>query len=257
MVVFKLEGKVALITGSTRGIGKAIAIAMTDAGADVVISSRNLDDCKEVAAEINNRDTLNQGRAVAIACNITHRDQLERLVEDTRKQLGQIDTLVLNAAVNPHLGSLSSIPDKALDKILSTNIKSNHWLSQLVLPEMAERKEGSIIIISSIAAFFGQRNLGAYGLSKAADLALIRNLAVEYGGDNIRANAIAPGLIKTEFARMLWEDKRLLEDTIYRTPLKRIGNPEDVAGTAVFLASKAAQFITGQTITIDGGSCIY
>lgn len=255
--MFKLEGKVALITGSTRGIGKAIAIAMTDAGADVVISSRNLDDCKEVAAEINNRDTLNQGRAVAIACNITHRDQLERLVEDTRKQLGQIDTLVLNAAVNPHLGSLSSIPDKALDKILSTNIKSNHWLSQLVLPEMAERKEGSIIIISSIAAFFGQRNLGAYGLSKAADLALIRNLAVEYGGDNIRANAIAPGLIKTEFARMLWEDKRLLEDTIYRTPLKRIGNPEDVAGTAVFLASKAAQFITGQTITIDGGSCIY
>ncbi|MBL4866120.1 MAG: SDR family oxidoreductase [Pseudomonadales bacterium] len=252
--MFNLKGKVALITGSTRGIGKAIAISMADAGADVVVSSRNIGDCEDIAREINERDTPNQGRAIAIACNISHRDQLENIVTQTQKQLGKIDILVLNAAVNPHLGSMSTIPDKALDKILSVNIKSNHWLCQLVLPEMVERKEGSITIISSIAALVGQRDLGAYGLSKAADLALIRNLAVEYGGDNIRANAIAPGLIKTEFARMLWENKTLLEDTIYRTPLNRIGEPDDIAGTAVFLASKAAKFITGQTITIDGGS---
>lgn len=254
--MFKLNGKVALITGSTRGIGKAIAVAMADAGADVVVSSRNIDECNDVASEINARQSAEQGRAIAISCNISHRNQLENLVTETREKLGKIDILILNAAVNPHLGSLSTISDKALDKILSTNIKSNHWLCQLVLPEMVERNEGSITIISSIAAFVGQLELGAYGISKAADLALIRNLAVEYGGQNIRANAIAPGLIKTEFARMLWENKTLMEDTIYRTPLKRIGSPEDIAGTAVFLASKAAQFITGQTITIDGGSSI-
>jgi len=254
--MFDLNGKVALITGSSRGIGKSIAEAMSAAGANVVVSSRNIEDCNQVANDINQSNKPQQGSAFAIACNISHREQLENLVTQTKEQFEKIDILVLNAAVNPHFGPLSTIPDKAFDKIIDTNVKSNHWLCQLVLPEMAERQQGSVIIVSSVAAFSGNPVLGAYGISKAADLAMIRNLAVEYGGRNIRANAIAPGLIKTDFSRMLWESPALLKESTLRTPLQRIGDPEDIAGAAVFLASNAAKFITGQTITIDGGASI-
>jgi len=254
--MFDLNGKVALITGSSRGIGKSIAEAMSAAGANVVVSSRNIEDCNQVANDINQSNKPQQGSAFAIACNISHREQLENLVTQTKEQFEKIDILVLNAAVNPHFGPLSTIPDKAFDKIIDTNVKSNHWLCQLVLPEMAERQQGSVIIVSSVAAFSGNPVLGAYGISKAADLAMIRNLAVEYGARNIRANAIAPGLIKTDFSRMLWESPALLKESTLRTPLQRIGDPEDIAGAAVFLASNAAKFITGQTITIDGGASI-
>lgn len=254
--MFELNGKVALITGSSRGIGKSIAEAMATAGANVVISSRNIDDCTRVANAINEQHTHQRGKAIPIPCNISHRDQLEYLVTQTREQLNKIDVLILNAAVNPHFGPLSTIPDKAFDKVIDTNVKSNHWLCQLVLPEMAERRGGSVIIVSSVAAFSGNPVLGAYGISKAADLALIRNLAVEYGGRNVRANAIAPGLIKTDFSRMLWESPALLKESTLRTPLQRIGAPEDIAGAAVFLASDAADFITGQTLTVDGGASI-
>ena len=248
---FDLTGKVALITGSSRGIGEAIARAMASHGARVVVSSRSAEACRAVADDINAR--IGRAAAVAIACHIGRKRELEALVRETLAQLGTIDILVLNAAVNPFYGSLSDIPDSAFDKILDCNIRANHWLCQLVLPAMRERRSGAIVIISSIAGLHGQRALGTYGLSKAADMQLARNVAAEFGSYNIRANSIAPGLIKTDFSRALWSDPRLLGEAAERIALHRIGAPEDVAGAAVFLASEAARYITAQTLVIDGG----
>lgn len=251
--MFDLTGQNVLITGSSKGIGKAIAEAMAAQGANVVISSRKGDVCEEVAAEINARGA---GKAVAIPCNISHKDQLQNLVDETHKQLGEIHTLVCNAAVNPHYGPLSTISDDAFEKVMHCNITSNHWLSQMVLPEMVDRKDGSIIIVSSVGAYRGNPVIGAYVISKGADLQLIRCLAVENGKHNIRVNGLAPGLIKTDFARALWEDPERRKKVEAQYPLGRIGEPEDIAGTAVLLASKAGAYITGQTITIDGGGLV-
>ncbi|HBA36119.1 MAG TPA: short-chain dehydrogenase, partial [Gammaproteobacteria bacterium] len=188
-----------------------------------------------------------------IPANISHKEALENLVAQTRTQLGKIDILVCNAASNPYYGPMTGISDDQFDKIMSNNIKSNHWLCSMVLPEMQARKEGVIIIISSIGGLMGHTTLGAYGLSKAADMALARNIAVEYGPDNIRANAIAPGLIKTDFARALWDNPEYLKKTMTGCPLRRIGEPNEIAGAAVFLASDAGRYMTGQTLVIDGG----
>jgi NAD(P)-dependent dehydrogenase (short-subunit alcohol dehydrogenase family) len=248
--MFDLTGKTALITGSSRGIGKAIAAAMAQQGANVVISSRKADACERVVAEINSGG---RGKAVSIPCNISHKEELQALVKQTHAKLGQIDILVCNAAVNPYYGPMSEMPDSALEKILHCNITSNHWLCQMVLPEMRERREGSIIIVSSVGGYRGNTVLGAYTISKAADLQLIRCLAQENGPYNVRVNGLAPGLIKTDFARALWEDperRRQVESTY---PLRRLGEPEDIAGAAVLLASPAGSYITGQTIIIDGG----
>lgn len=248
--MFDLTGKNVLITGSSRGIGKAIAVGMANQGANVVISSRKTDVCESVAAEIN---ALGKGKAVVIPCNISHKDQLQALVDATHEKLGQIDVLVCNAAVNPFYGPMSEMPDSALQKILQCNIVSNHWLCQMVLPEMRDRKEGSIIIVSSVGGYRGSTTLGAYTISKAADLQLIRCLAQENGPHNIRINGLAPGLIKTDFARALWEDPDTRKRVEAGYPLRRLGEPEDIAGAAVLLASPAGAYITGQTIIIDGG----
>ncbi|SLN19678.1 SDR family NAD(P)-dependent oxidoreductase [Oceanibacterium hippocampi] len=254
--MFDLTGKVAVITGSTKGIGKAIAEAMAKAGAKVVVSSRKADACDAVAAEINAAVGDGAGSATAIPGNISHKEQLQALVDETRKRLGQIDILVCNAAVNPYFGGMADIPDDAFDKIMASNIRSNHWLCQMVLPEMKARKDGVIIIVSSIGGLKGTPVLGAYGISKAADMALARNIAVEYGPYNIRANAIAPGLIKTDFARALWENPEILKQATSKAPLRRIGTPEEIAGAAVFMASDAGAFMTGHTMVIDGGATI-
>ena len=250
MNMFDLEGKVALVTGSSRGIGRSIAIQMARAGARVVVSSRKLDACQIVVDEIREGG----GEAVAIACNISYRDQLEQLVAQTREALGPIDILICNAAVNPYYGPLQDTPDEAFDKIMNCNIRSNHWLCQMVLPEMAERGGGSVIIISSVTGQFGTTSLGAYAISKAADMQLTRNLAVEWGPRQIRVNCIAPGLIKTDFARALWENPKLHDAIIARYPLRRLGDPDDIAGPAIMLCSEAGRFITGQTLVVDGGS---
>lgn len=250
--LFSLAGKVALITGSSKGIGRAIAERMAEAGAAVVISSRKLDACEAVAAGIRERG----GKAIAVACNISDKDALENLVAETRSQLGPIDVLVCNAAVNPHYGSSSEIPDSAFDKILGCNIRSNHWLCQMALPDMIEKKDGSIIIISSVTGLMGTRHLGTYAISKAADMQLARNLAVEHGRHNIRVNCIAPGLIKTDFARALWEDPKVYKAVTSQYPLGRMGDPDEIAGAAIMLASKAGRFMTGQTMVIDGGGTI-
>jgi NAD(P)-dependent dehydrogenase (short-subunit alcohol dehydrogenase family) len=254
--LFDLTGKVALITGSTKGIGRAIAIEMARHGAKVVISSRTAAACTDVAAAINTEIGSGAGGAVAIPANIGTKAALERLVQATRDLLGHIDILVCNAAVNPAYGPMSTLPDSAFEKILGTNILSNHWLIQLVLPEMIARRDGAVIVVSSIGGLRGHPTLGAYCISKAADLQLVRNLAIENGVHNIRVNAISPGLIRTDFARALWEDEALLSRRLERDPLRRIGEPEEVAGIAVYLASRAGSFTTGQNFVVDGGATI-
>lgn len=254
--MFDLTGKVALITGSSRGIGKSIAQQMALQGANVVISSRKQDICEATAAEINAQSSAGGGRAVSIPCNISDKEQLQNLVDQTHTQLGKIDILVCNAAVNPYYGSATKIPDEAFDKVMSSNIKSNHWLCNMVLPDMIELGGGSVIIVSSIAGFKGSSDLGTYAISKAADMQLARNLAVEQGANNIRANTIAPGLVKTDMARALWENPEILKASIGNMPLQRIAQPEDISGLAVFLASREGSYITGQTIVVDGGTSI-
>ena len=247
-----LSGKVAVITGSSRGIGQSIAECMAQLGAKVVVSSRKAEACEPVAQGIRNGG----GDAHVIACNIGHKVDVEALIDRTRKHYGGVDILVCNAAVNPYYGPTATMPDDAFDKIMASNVKSNIWLANLAAPSMAERGGGSIIIVSSIGGIRGTAILGAYGISKAADFALARNLAVELGPKNIRANCIAPGLVKTEFARALWEDEALLKHREATTPLRRIGMPDEIGGIAAFLASPAASFITGQVIVADGGVTI-
>jgi NAD(P)-dependent dehydrogenase (short-subunit alcohol dehydrogenase family) len=254
MNLFDLSGKVALVTGSTKGIGEAIVHRLAEHGANVVVSSRKADACDKVAADINKA----QGKEVAvpIPCNINYKEQLQQLVAGTRQKWGKIDILICNAALNPYFGPQMEIPDEAFDKIMGANVRSNHWLCQLVLPEMVERKDGSIIIVSSVGGLRGSPVLGAYCISKAADFQLARNIAVEYGPLNIRANCIAPGLIKTDFAKALWDNPEILKRSTSGAPLRRIGDPDEIAGAAVFLASKAGAFMTGQAIVIDGGATI-
>ena len=247
--LFDLTGKVAVITGSTKGIGKAIAEGLAAHGAKVVISSRKGEVCEEVAGAIRDGG----GEAIAIPCNISYKEEIENLLAKTREEWGQIDILVCNAAVNPYYGSSIDIPDRAFEKVMDVNIKSNHWLCQMVVPEMAERKDGAIMIVSSIGGLNGSPVLGAYCISKAADMQMARNLAVECGPDNIRVNCIAPGLVKTDFARALWENPEMAEARINETPLRRLGDPEDLAGIAVYLASRAGSWTTGQTFVVDGG----
>jgi NAD(P)-dependent dehydrogenase (short-subunit alcohol dehydrogenase family) len=257
MKLFDLTGKVAVVTGSTRGIGKAIARRMAEHGARVVVSSRKAQACEEVTAEINAEFSDGGDRvAMSFPCNISSKQELQGLVDGTIAAWGKIDILVCNAAVNPFFGPSLEIPDDAFDKILACNVRSNHWLCNMVLPQMRERRDGVIIVVSSIGGLMGSPVLGAYGISKAADFQLVRNLAVEHGGCNIRANAIAPGLIKTDFSRALWQNEKILEDTVSVAPLHRIGDPDEIAGAAVFLASSAGAFMTGQSLVIDGGQTI-
>ena len=254
MSLFDLTGKVAIITGSSRGIGKASAFELAEHGAKVVISSRKQDACDAVAAEINAK--YGEGNALAVAANISDKAGLQHLVDATREAFGRIDVLVCNAASNPYYGPQEGIADEQFRKILDNNIISNHWLISMVVPEMRERGEGSIIIVSSIGGLRGSSIIGAYCISKAADMQLARNLAHEYGQNGIRVNCIAPGLIRTDFARALWEDEAAVAERNRTTPLRRIGEPHEIAGAVVYLASPASTFMTGQTLVVDGGVTI-
>lgn len=254
MKLFDLTGKVAIVTGSSRGIGKASAEALADHGAKVVISSRKQDACDEVAAAINAKH--GEGTAIAVAASISDKAALQHLVDETRRAFGRIDILVCNAASNPYYGPLADIADDQFRKILDNNIVSNHWLIQMTAPEMRERKDGAIVIISSIGGLRGSPVIGAYNVSKAADFQLARNYAVEYGPDNVRVNCIAPGLIRTDFARALWEDPAAEARVNKGTPLRRLGEPEDIAGAVVYLASPAGRYMTGQAMVVDGGVTI-
>ncbi|SOE18460.1 NAD(P)-dependent dehydrogenase (short-subunit alcohol dehydrogenase family) [Hoeflea halophila] len=249
---FSLEGKIAVITGSSRGIGRATAETMARLGAKVVVSSRTAEACEPVAKAIR----AEGGEAAVVACNISRKGEVEGLIASTEKLYGAPDILVCNAAVNPVYGPLAELSDEAFDKIMGSNVKSNLWLCNRVIPAMKQKGGGAIVIVSSIAGIQGNSVIGGYGISKAADFALARNLAVEHGPDNVRVNCIAPGLVKTDFARALWEDEDNLNQRTGTTPLRRIGLPEEIGPVAAFLASAAASFITGQVIVADGGVTI-
>ena len=248
--LFDLGGKVALVTGSTRGIGKSIAEELARAGAKVAVSSRKAEAC-----ELTRKEFEEKGFAViARPCNVSRKEELQALVDATLEKWGRIDVVVANAASNPYYGPLTGIPDEAFDKIFANNVKSVLWLAAMTLPGMNDG--GSFIVVGSIGGLLANTVIGAYGISKAADHHLVRNLAAEWGPKNVRVNAIAPGLVKTEFARALWEDDKRRNERIEATPLRRLGEPRDIGGIAVFLASDAAAFITGQCIVADGGVTI-
>ena len=219
--LFDLTGRVAVVTGSSRGIGRAIAERLAEHGANVVISSRKAEACLETAEAINGA----RGRkaAIAVTANISSKDELRRLVDETNRAFGRIDVLVCNAASNPYYGPMSGISDEQFRKILDNNVIANNWLIQMAAPAMIERKDGAIIIVSSIGGLKGSPVIGAYNVSKAADFQLARNLAVEWGRHNVRVNCIAPGLIRTDFARALWENPQTLKAVTATTPLGRIG----------------------------------
>ena len=254
MQLFDLQGQVAVVTGSSRGIGLAIAQRLAEHGAKVVISSRKQEACDTVAQALNARHGA--GTALAVAANISSKPALQALVDRTLATYGRIDTLVCNAASNPYYGPLAGIEDDQFRKILDNNIVANHWLIAMAAPQMVARREGSIIIVSSIGGLRGSAVIGAYCISKAADMQLARNLAVEYGPHNVRVNCIAPGLIKTDFAKALWENPDALAARNASTPLRRIGEPDEIAGAAVYLAAPASRFMTGQSLVIDGGVTI-
>ncbi len=250
--LFDLTGKVALVTGSTKGIGRSIVEELARCGAKVVVSSRKADACEQVADELKALGF----EAIAIPCHVGKKDDLQNLVNKTLETWGRIDVLVCNAATNPVYGPTSEMTDEAWDKIMETNVKGTFWLTNMVLPQMAELGGGSVILLSSIAGLRGNTTIGTYGVSKAAEAALARNLAVEWGPKNIRVNSIAPGLIKTDFAKALWEDPVRVKRAEEKTPLRRIGDPVDIAGLAVFLACPASAYVTGQVIVADGGETV-
>jgi NAD(P)-dependent dehydrogenase (short-subunit alcohol dehydrogenase family) len=250
--LFDLSGKVVIVTGSTKGIGRAIAVALAEHGAKIVVSSRDAGRVAESAATLRAAGH----EVTGIACNIGRKGELQALVDGARAAYGAIDVVVCNAAINPHYGPSMEIPDEIFAKVMGSNIQSNLWLAQMVVPEMRARRDGVIVIVSSIGGLRGSDVIGAYNVSKAADMQLARNLAVELGPHNIRVNCIAPGLVKTDFARALWQDPKFSEPRIAATPLRRLGEPGDIAGAAVYLASAAGRWITGQTIVIDGGVTI-
>jgi NAD(P)-dependent dehydrogenase (short-subunit alcohol dehydrogenase family) len=250
--LFDLSGKVALLTGASKGMGKAMAEGLAEHGARVMISSRKLDHCQATAAAINAR--CGEERVFAFACNAGYKDQLQALVDATRERLGPIDILVGNAGVNPFYGPMSAISDEAYDKIMSTNVKANHWLVQMVAPDMIARGGGSIMITSSTGAFAPSLTIGTYNISKLAVIALVRNLAAELGPDQVRVNAICPGLIRTDFAQALWDNPEAEQRARQQIPLRRLGEADDLKGLAVFLGSDASSYITGQALTVCGGA---
>jgi NAD(P)-dependent dehydrogenase (short-subunit alcohol dehydrogenase family) len=249
---FRLDGKVAIVTGSSRGIGRAIAETMASLGASVVISSRKIEPCEAVRDGI----IAKGGKAIALKCNTGAKDDLAELLRVTAAEYGRLDAVVANVAVNPYYGKLSGIAEEQWDKIMSVNVKSTLWLANMAMPEIARQGGGSFTIVSSIGALTGDTAIPAYNISKLAEIALMRNLAVEWGPAKIRVNAILPGLIRTDFARALWENPATLQAMEAATPIGRIGEVEDIGGVGAFLATKAASYITGQSIVVDGGSTV-
>jgi len=253
--LFDLAGKVALLTGATRGIGLAMARQFLSAGAAVVVSSNEPQACAQVAAQLS-AEFGSDARVLGVACDVAVRQELKALVAATLAALGRIDVLCCNAGIAPHAGPLYTASDQDWDRTMTVNLRSMVWLTSLVVPGMAERGDGAVILTASLAGLRGNKHIGLYGLAKAGCAQLARNLAVEWGPRNVRVNAISPGLIDTEFARPISADPAALPRRLAATPLRRLGHPDEVAGVALLLASRAGGFITGQNIVVDGGTLI-
>ncbi len=249
---FNLSGKVAVITGSSKGIGKAIAKGLAEQGAQVVISSRNQDACDEVAKEFKELNL----KAIGIACHIGKEEQRKNLVDKTIESFGRIDILVNNAAINPVFGPIEEVSPEIFDKIMDVNVKAPWSLSNLVLPHFQANKNGSIINIASVEALTPGLGLGIYSTSKAAILMLTKNQAKEWGKYGVKANAICPGLIKTKFSAALWQNEKILGKVEKALPTSRMGMPEEMVGLACLLASDAGNYMTGGVYTADGGYMI-
>lgn len=245
-----LEGKVAVVTGGSRGIGRAIAQRFGAAGAHVVIASRKRSACDELAAQIQSAG----GRASSFACDVGRAEEVEALIGETVQDLGGLDVLVCNAAANPAMGPMAEVTDRQYDRIFDTNLRANFRLCNLAAPHLA-RAGGAGVLVSSISGMTGSTTIGAYAMSKAALFQLNRNLALEWGPRNVRFNCVAPGLTRTDLGEIAIHTPEG-QALIQRTPLGRVAEPEDIAEAVLFLASPAAAFITGQTLVVDGGITI-
>jgi NAD(P)-dependent dehydrogenase (short-subunit alcohol dehydrogenase family) len=247
--MFNLKDKVAIVTGSSRGIGLAIAKRYAEQGAKVVLSSRKQESLDPIAEEMRNAGH----DVVAIAAHNGKKDMLNNLIAQTVERFGGLDILVNNAATNPHFGSMLDSEDSQWQKTFEVNIMGNVWLCQAAVPQMRERGGGKIINVASVNGLRPGSFQGIYSMTKAAVISMTQTLAMELASDNIQVNAIAPGLIKTYFAQALWSNDDLLAGVQARTPMSRIGEPDEIAGMAVYLASAASSFVTGQTMVVDGG----
>ena len=254
--LFDLSGRVAVITGPSRGLGYASALRMAEHGAKVVISGRKGEPCEAAAAEINRTTGAAGGEAIPVPCNIGRKDELERLVDVTLSKWGRIDVVMANAAIHPWVGSVLDLPDETFAKFMQVNLQSSIWLAQLTAPGMLDRGYGRFIVVASVVGLLGDPVTGTYGLTKAGDMQLVRNLATEFASRGICANCIAPGTFKTEMARSQWEDPQLVAWYQQRNPSRRFGEVDEIAGLAVLLASPSGGYINGQTIAVDGGHTI-
>lgn len=250
--LFDLTGKVALLTGASKGMGLAMAQALAAHGATVVISSRKQEQLDAAAADINT--ACGAKRAHAVAANAGRKAELQALVDKTHEIAGPVDILVGNAGVNVFYGNISEIPDEAYEKTMMTNVQANLWLARMVVPDMIAKGNGSMMFTSSVGAFKPSQTLGLYGTSKLALIGLVRNLAAEFGPRGVRANAICPGLVRTDFAKALWDNPEAEERANSQIPLRRLGEPDDFGGVAVFLGSDASRYVTGQALTVCGGT---
>lgn len=252
MEAFSLKGKIAIVTGSSRGIGRAIALAYADAGADVVVSSRKPDACEPVAKEVESRGV----RSMVVPCHVGKTADIENLIQSVHKAWGRIDVLVNNAATNPAMGALVNTEDAIWDKIMEVNVKSVFVASREAGRIMMAQEGGAIINVASTGGIRPPALIGTYGVSKAAVIHLTRTFAQEMASSGVRVNAIAPGLVETAFASALINTPEIYAEALKSIPMGRHGQPDEIAGAALYLASEAASYVTGHVMVLDGGSTI-